>query len=403
MSNQSNESPKLSEFVSSTFQLCKPFWQSPEHRKYAWGYLIGILVILFFQLTVAREMSYASADLFNAMDHRKKDEIMINIFRWAGLVVAVVSLMVLSTHLRYILIIHWREFLTSKYLKGYLHDGVFNQLQLKDYKVDNPDQRIAMDMLLIAEETLQLGLNFIQNIGQIFVYGTILWTVSGAIAFAIGGSEFVIPGYMFWVAVVYAIIATFLTHKLGKPLGGINFEKQKVEADFRYQMVRIRENSEGVALLSGEGYEQGLLNHRFRLIKENWFLYTKYTKRLIGLNFGFSQLSMVFPYLAAMPAFMAGTIAIGSMIQLRGAFFAVESSLSWFAQSYSLLAAWKSSVDRALSLQQAIEQAQSDIKNSKIIHENSDDQSLTVSDLTISLPNRKTLIDGMTMNRAIML
>lgn len=393
MSNQSKNIATFSGFASSTFKLCKPFWQSKEYKKYAWGYLSLILGILVLQLYVAKEMSYASADLFNAMDHRLKDEIMVNIFKWAGLVVAVVSLMVLSTHFRYMMIIYWREFLTKKYVDVYLDGGVFNQLQLKDYNADNPDQRIAMDMLKIAEETLQLSLNFIQNIGQIVVYGTILWTVSGALAFAIGDIDFVIPGYMFWVAVIYAIIATYLTHKFGKPLTKINFERQKVEADFRYQMVRIRENSEGVALLSGEEYEKGLLSHRFRLIKANWFLYTRYTKRLIGLNFGFSQLSMVFPYLAAMPAFLAGTIAIGSMIQLRGAFFAVEISLSWFAQSYAMLAEWKASVDRALTLQIAMDEAKSDITHSNIKHKGADSGSIHIEKLSLQLPDGRTLIE----------
>jgi len=386
----------LSGFIKNAFQLCKPFWQSKAYRKYAWGYLLAILAVMALQLYIAKEMSYASADLFNSLDNRIEEEIFTNLYIWTGLVAGVVALWVLITHLRMILVVYWREFLTKKYIETYLNDGTYNQMQLKDYNVDNPDQRIAMDMFMIADETLQLALNFIQNIGTLFVYGTILWTVSGEIALPIGEMEVVIPGYMFWIAVIYAIIATYLTHKFGKPLTKINFEKQHVEADFRYQMVRIRENSESITLLSGEKYEKTSLEHGFNAIKNNWFLYTRYTKRLVGLNFGFSQLSMVFPYLAAMPAFLAGTIAIGSLIQLRGAFFSVELALSWFANTYSQLAAWKSSVDRALTLQIAMDNAILDKKNSEIKHIDSDDDSIKLTDLSIELPDGHTLINGMT-------
>lgn len=386
-----NGAREIGVYLARTYRLAKPYWYS-EEKLLARGLLFGILAITGGQLYLSSTLSYTTADLFDALDNRNVDDVWKNLYIWAALLAILIVSYMIQLHMRYVLIINWRRFLTEKYLDKYLNNGLFNQLELKDYDLDNPDQRISADMFNFANETLELGVSFLTNIGGFFVFSSILWTVSGSLPLVIGGVSYIIPGYMFWVAVIYAILLTWATHKIGRPLVRLNFKKQAVEADFRYHLVRLRENAESVALSKGEKQERGSLSHEFDVIRTNWLELLRYQKRLLGLNYGVSQLSGFFPYIAAMPALFAGTIAMGGFIQLRGAFGAVEATLSWFAHSYEKIAIWKASVDRILTLDDAIEKAEYDRHQSKLLFSTSAEDELHIQNLSVKLPTHDHLV-----------
>ena len=391
MSNWRKGARELKIYLKRTWYVAAPYWRS-EHKKMAWTLLLARLSLLGAVLYVNSILSYATADLFNAMEARNLDQIWLQLGIFSGLWTILISLMVLIVHFENLLIIHWRRFMTERYLGDYLRDNIFSQLELGDYDLDNPDQRIAMDLFNLAKDSLGLFLGILNSVGGVVVYGVILWRVSGALEFQVAGYDVVIPGYMFWVAVIYVGFGTWLTHRLAAPMTRLNFERQAAEADFRYQLVRLRENAEPIALLKGEKREMATLIDRFGAIWDNWMSLLRYKKRLQGIQFGQRQFTMFFPYIIAMPAFMAGTIQIGGVMQLRGVFIGVAYSMSWFINVYDALAEWKSSVDRVISMENAFRAAQKDRNECRIDRRSGTKPAFEIANLNVDLPNGESLL-----------
>lgn len=383
---------RVKEFIVRAFELCTPYWKSPEHRKVAWTLLVALLAIEAAMISAVAKLSFAMADMMNVLDQRKFEEIWFAMGLWVFWATGFVALFLISIHVKYHLTIKWRQFMTERFLSTYVHKGLFHQLELKDYGLDNPDQRIAEDTLKVAQQSIEIGLSFLSTIGNAFVFGYILWTVGGAITLPIAGMEIVIPGYMFWVAILYSIIALWVIHALGHPLIRLNYERQAREADFRFKLIRLRENTEGIALLHGEESENRELRHRFGRIRDNWLELLKYQKRVLAVNLGFGQLGTVFPYVAAMPAFIAGTVALGGFLQLRQAFGSVQDALGFFVSRYASLAELKSNFDRLLVLERGIEAAKSDNESSKLAIGSSGGNTLIGKGLSLDLPDGQNLL-----------
>ncbi len=379
-------------YVKKSFRLLAPYWESPETRIRAWTYVIVLVTIELTQLGLAARLSFAMADMMDVLDLREFSAFWEAFRLWLGLMLVVMIMYALQFHIQMHLHIDWREYLTKKYTKKYLEDGLFHQMELTPYGVDNPDQRIAVDIYHVAADTFNFIFSLVSNVGNAIVFGAILWSVSGALSFAIGETGFVIPGYMFWTAVAFSIGAMWLADKIGRPLIGLTYQQQAVEADFRYHLIRLRENSESIALLGGEAREQQESAERFEQIRVNWLELLKFKLRLMLLNIGLVRASSIFPYLAAMPALVTGTIALGGFIQLKDAWTQLQQSLSWFSSSYAGLANSKANLDRLLLLEEGIQQAGRDKNSALIEHCHGANSQFAVQGLTLSLPNGEELL-----------
>jgi vitamin B12/bleomycin/antimicrobial peptide transport system ATP-binding/permease protein len=261
---------------------------------------------------------------------------------------------VYKLYLTQMLEMRWRTWLTGRYLGAWLDKQVYYRLELQNRGTDNPDQRIAEDLRLFTTGTLGHSLGLLSAAVTLVSFVAILWTISGPLQFALGELEITIPGYMVWAAVLYAVVGSVLTHRVGRPLIGLNFQQERFEADFRFGLVRLRENAEGVALYRGEGPERAGLLDRFERIRANWWGLMHYTKRLTGFTVGYAQVAIVFPILVAAPRYFAGAITLGVLFQISNAFGQVQGALSWFVESYASLADWKASVDRLLTFDRAL-------------------------------------------------
>lgn len=381
-------------YLRRTYSVAAPFWRS-KHWKIAWTLLLGALAILALRTYLMQKASFVGADLIDSMDARELGQL----WRLVGSLTVVWTILlatsVLDVHVENLLIIHWRRFMTRRYLGQYLDDDLYNQLEIGDYDLDNPDQRIAMDLFNAAKETLSLFMSITRSASIVGVYSVILWQVSGALEFEAAGYDIVIPGYMFWIAISYAVATTWLTHRLAAPMTRLNFERQAAEADFRYELVRLRENSESVALLNGKQREMSTLLGKFGVIWNNWMLLLKYKKRVIGMQFGQFQLGMFLPYVVAMPALFAGTVRIGGVVQLGTAFTSVVAQLSFFVANYDKLAEWKSSIDRITTLEDAFRKAQSERKQCRIEWSSGEQQSFEINGLDVKLPTGDRLLDDL--------
>jgi putative ATP-binding cassette transporter len=258
--------------------------------------------------------------------------------------------------------------------------------------MDNPDQRISEDLRLFVDLTLSLALGLLSAVVTLVSFVLILWALSGAITVF----GFSIPGYMVWVALVYAVVGSWLTHVIGKPLIRLDFNQQRFEADFRFGLVRLRENSEGVALYRGEGEELGGLRRRFHAVIGNWWGLMLKRKQLTWFTSFYAQAAIIFPYVVASPRFFSGQVTLGAIFQTASAFSQVQGALSWFISAYTDFASWKATVDRLIGFTEALTQVRAEAQHAKGSREEAGD-SVSLDSLTLELPDGKALLDGVSV------
>jgi putative ATP-binding cassette transporter len=332
------------------------------------------------------QFTYWNRDFYTTFETRDQAEFYRQMGKFTLIAVLFIFIGVYRVYFRQMLIIEWRTWLTDTYLAAWLRDRAYYQLQLIDRGTDNPDQRIAEDLRLFVEETLTLSLGLLEAIVTLFSFVALLWTLSGA--FEIAGVS--IPGYMVWVALIYAIVGTALTHLIGKPLIGLNYNQQRFEADFRFSLVRLRENSEGVALYRGESGELANFKARFANVIGNFWSLMKKTKQLNWFTVLYSQVAILFPFIVAGPRFFAGKVPLGEIFQIASAFGQVHTALSWFIDAYSLFASWKATIERLTGFADALEQIR--VLRREGERAQAQTEALNVKDLELSVPNGTTLL-----------
>jgi putative ATP-binding cassette transporter len=305
-----------------------------------------------------------------------------------------VALLVYQLYLNQWLQIRWRSWLTAGYLQRWLEDGNHYRMQVAGEAADNPDQRITDDVKLFVERTLVLGVGILGSVVTLCSFVVLLWNLSAAAPLHMFGGEWAIPGYLVWTALVYAIVGTALTHLIGRPLIGLYFNQQRYEADFRFNLVRVRENGEQIALLGGEGAERARLLERFGAVIGNWYWIMTQTKRVTMLRAGYDQVAVIFPYVVASPAYFAGTMALGGLVQTASAFGQVQSALSFFVSNYRDIAEWRAVVERLAGFERAIETGQ-EVKAARpavTVERRPGAREIAAAALEVRLPDGKPLV-----------
>src|SRR5580700_5348513 len=283
---------------------------------------------------------------YNALQEKNWDGFVREIGIFCLLATFYIALSVYQLYLNQWLQIRWRSWMTSLYLGQWLHDANHYRMQLKGDAADNPDQRISDDVKLFVDQTLTICVGLLSAIVTLASFVVILWGLSAESPLTIFGAEFHIPGYLVWGALIYAVFGTALTHWIGSPLVNLDFQQQRYEADFRFNLVRVRENSEQIALLRGESAERGRLSERFGRVVGNWYAIMSRTKRLTSLTASYEQAAVIIPIVLVMPAYFADKILLGAVQQTAEAFGSVQQALSFFVSAYRSLAEWRAVVAR---------------------------------------------------------
>ena len=393
----------LGSFLQDAFRLAKPYYTRSDERGTAWALLISIIILNLAQVGLTVVLNYWQRDFYNALQQKDWQAFIDLIFFYrrsasgfmpgfCGVVVVYIGIAVYGIYLNQWLQIRWRRWMTTRFLDEWLADRAYYRISLTTDRAavgtDNPDQRIAEDLRDFTESTLSLGLGLLSNIVSLFSFLSLLWVLGGSIR--IFGVT--IPGYMVWIALIYAIFGSYCTHLVGRPLSALRFRQQRVEADFRYALVRVRENMEGIALHRGEDEEKGVLSHRFRGVFGNWFAIMRRLKLLNTLIVGYNQIAVVFPVVVSAPRYFSGKIALGGMMQTVDAFGQVQGALSWFIAAYSQLANWRAIVERLVTFHRAIVAARA-AAGEGFVRTESADGTLRLSDVTVALPNGAPLFE----------
>jgi putative ATP-binding cassette transporter len=282
--------------------------------------------------------------------------------------------------------------MTKAYLGNWLDSANHYRMQLLGDAADNPDQRIAEDIQLFVERTLTIGIGLLSALVTLGSFVIILWTLSVAAPLHVFGREWNIPGYLVWAALIYAVVGTYFTHLIGWPLVGLNFNQQRFEADFRFNLVRVRENSEQIALLKGEPAETDRLVERFGRVVGNWLLIMKRTKRLTFFTAAYSQVSIVFPYVVVSPAYFANKMQLGGLMQTASAFNSVQNSLSFFINVYRSLAEWRSVIQRLDGFGLAVVAAKAAAHTPPVVEVQAGDGRAVELDVAVNLPAGMPLV-----------
>lgn len=383
-------------FLKDLWQLTRPYWYSEE--KYQARALLALIVAINLGLVYLEvQFNQWNNGFYNSLQNKDLPEFYELLWRFTGLAVVFIIASVYQLYFNQMLQIRWRRWLTDHYLKDWIAERTYYRLQLAG-DTDNPDQRIADDLAQFVDRTLNLTLGFMSAVVTLGSFLTILWGLSGAMSVTLGGSTIEIQGYMVWVALIYAVVGTWLMHLIGRPLIPLNFEQQKVEANFRFSLVRFRENAEGIALHRGEAGEIRGLRERFGAVATNWWEIMKRQKKLTWFRAGYSQIAVIFPFVVAAPRYFSGQIKLGDLMQTASAFGQVQGALSWFVTAYTQLAHWKATVDRLTGFQAAMMRTQeARAKEPGIVTAASGDTSISGDNIELRLPNGTSLVTPFTL------
>ncbi|PCE29484.1 ABC transporter ATP-binding protein/permease [Burkholderia ubonensis] len=381
----------------SAWSLIKPYWVSSEW-KIAWGLLVTIIVMNLTSVWLSVRFNTWYGQFTNALQAKDAGHFPHLMLVFCAIAFGAIILFVFSRYLRQMLGFRWRQWLTNQFLDEWLNDRAFYRIE-RDRLTDNPDQRITDDLQAFATTTLVLSLELLSTAVSLVSFIVILWTLAGPLTIPVAGTSIVIPGYMVWVAALYALLGSYLMHRAGHPLVSINYQQQKVEADFRFGMIRVRENAEQIAFYDGAAFENSNGRNLFERVRENWWRLMKYTMRLnFVLNF-YSQIANIFPLIAAAPAYFAGAFSFGTLMQISQAFGNVSDSFSWFINSYSTLVEWRATVNRLREFKRVMrashlkESVSPATEHGGINLHYVDSEYLSTSSLKLALPNGRALAD----------
>jgi len=334
--------------------MIRPYWFSDD-RWAAWGLLFAVVALTLGMVYLTVLLNQWNNAFYTALQDKNLVAFRGLLFRVTYLICIFIFLAVYQVYLNQMLEIRWRRWLTDRYLRAWLSDTAYYRMQLVTRDTDNPDQRIAEDVGLLAAHTLALFTGGLRAIVTLVTFVAILWGLSGTFTVSLGGFSFIVPGYMVWVAILYAIGGTWMTDWLGRPLVGLNFDRQRYEADFRFSLVRFRENTEGVALYHGEADEFRTFRERFEGVVGNWWGIMRRQKRMTYFTSGYGLGAWIVPTIAAAPRYFRGELGLGGLMQTTQAFQQVQDALSFFIQSYKEIAAWCAVIERLAGFERALE------------------------------------------------
>jgi vitamin B12/bleomycin/antimicrobial peptide transport system ATP-binding/permease protein len=377
--------------LAIVWRIATPYFKS-EDKWAGCGLLAAVIAIELASVGLDVLFNQWRNRFYNSLQEKDWDGFTHNVIFFTVLAAISVATSVYQLYLNQWLQIRWRNWMTTRYLGDWLEGANHYRMQLRGDAADNPDQRIADDTKLFVDRTLDIGLTLLNSIVTFVSFVIILWGLSEEAPLSVFGVAYAIPGYLVWAALIYSVFGTVLTQWIGAPLVNLDFEQQRREADFRFNLVRTRENAEQIALLDGERAERMRLLDRFGGVVSNWYAIMSRTKRLTAFTASFSQASVIIPLVLIAPAYFAGKILLGSMVQAAEAFGSVQKALSFVVQVYRTMAEWRAVVARLDGFEMSVASAEHLKTDKGSISVKAEGDEIDLDKLLVRLPNGAPLI-----------
>lgn len=381
-------------FAQKLWRLLLIFWSSPEAT---WGTLMLGLAAAMELGSVYGSVWIAAAEgrILDSFQIRSSSAFVQAVVLFVGVSFAFLLVSTFRLYVRQYLEVRWRQNVTAHYVGRWMSRQAYSQAELHRGEMDNPDQRIAEDIRDFVASALGLSLSLLSAVATLLSFGGLLWGLSRDWPLRIHGHEYHIPGFMMWVAIGYALFAMWLTHLTGRKLVPINFDRLRYEADFRYTLVRFRDNIEGVSFSRGEDFERRSAMVRFRAVLDNWLELIRAQRNLQLLTSSVGLLNGLIPILVSAPAFFAGTLTIGAVAQVRIAYGQVSGALTWFVNAYQEIARWRASIERLSMFAELMDKTELELAiGHRIRVELSRKPELRLNDLRVEAPGGRVLIAG---------
>ena len=375
------------EFIVGLFHLITPYWNS-EEKKSARLYLAGIITLTIAAVYMTLLLNEWFNSFYSALQNYDSDAVYRGLLRFTGLAFAHIAFAVYSYYLQQRLALRWRKWMTKNYLAKWTGRQMYYRLEMfSQGTADNPDQRISEDINLFTARTLSFMSGLLRSATTIVCFIFVLWNLSEVLSFSAAGQEIHIYGYLVWTALAYSVLGTWITHKVGHRLVSLNYLQQKLEADFRFSMVRLRETAESVAFYNGAAKEESFLSNRFMTLLRNTLFIIKKQKQLSWLTNSYAQIAIIFPFVVAVPRYLSQNISLGGLMQIANCFGKVQDAMSYFVDVYASLAEWQSCAERLLSFDRHIAaiEKETEEKSGSLVREETPDR-LRLTDVTISVP-----------------
>jgi len=377
------------------WRLGRVYWTSADAK---WGLPLLLGSVALELSTVWTQVLIADANrrIFDALELKQSDAF----FRAVGLFLSIGLVFVLAStyrvFLRQALEMRWRRSLTSHFIARWIGAQAYLQSKLHVDEIDNPDQRVAEDVRDFVASALGLSLSLLAAVATLVSFGGLLWRLSSDWPVRVAGHELHIPGLMMWVAAAYALFSMWVTHLVGRRLVPINFSRLRVEADFRYGLVRFRDNVESVALSHGEPVERMNALARFAHVMRNWFQLIRAQRNLSVLTTGLGYANDMVPVLAAAPAYFTHLITLGNIVQIRLAYGHVSGSLIWFVNAYQEIARWRASIERLATFSEVMDTSERELAGQAIEIVTGTGDRLLLQNLRLDAPGGRVLVEGAT-------
>lgn len=375
------------EFIAGLFHLITPYWNS-EEKKSARLYLAGIITLTIAAVYMTLLLNEWFNSFYSALQNYDSGAVYSGLLRFTGLAFAHIAFAVYSYYLQQRLALRWRKWMTKNYLAKWTGQQMYYRLEMfSQGTADNPDQRISEDINLFTARTLSFMSGLLRSATTIVCFIFVLWNLSEVLSFSAGGQEIHIYGYLVWTALAYSVLGTWITHKVGHRLVSLNYLQQKLEADFRFSMIRLRETAESVAFYNGAAKEESFLSNRFMTLLRNTLFIIKKQKQLSWLTNSYAQIAIIFPFVVAVPRYLSQNISLGGLMQIANCFGKVQDAMSYFVDVYASLAEWQSCAERLLSFDKHIAaiEKETEEKSGSLVREETHDR-LRLADVTISVP-----------------
>jgi len=380
--------------LAIVWRIASPYFRSEDR----WAGRILLAAVIAIELSIVGItvlINEWNNVFYNALQNRDWNAFVYQLGYFSVLAAAFILLAVYQLYLNQWLQIRWRRWMTRQYLDHWLGGANHYRMQLLGDAADNPDQRISEDIQQFIQLTLTIGLQLLNSTVTLLSFMAILWALSTAAPLHLFGMTASIPGYLLWAALIYAVIGTAITHWIGRPLIALNFQQQRYEADFRFNLVRVRENSEQIALLTGEAAETDRLLLRFSNVVANWYAIMTRQKKLTFFTAGYSQAAVVFPFIMVSPAYFANVVQLGGLMQAANAFGRVQDALSVFVTIYRSLAEWRAVVERLDGFDSSVAAARAVATATPSVQVSEGKAGvISFEDLSIRLPNGVPLISA---------
>ena len=325
------------------------FWKGDGARQ-AWMLTITLAICLLLSTSATVALNHWTRWFFDSLEARNALALWESVLVFLVIIAAMAAIGVGIVLTRERLPVHWRAWIVGEVVSRWLAGGRFYHLAHPGTQPANPEYRIADDSRWASEPLVDLGIGLVTAIISAAAFISILWSVGGSYTLTLGDSSFTIPAYMGLLALAYGIVGSLLTMWIGRRLVGYVGRKNEAEGDFRFALMRLRDNAESIAMLGGEQSERRILARIYDTVVQRWLRIVQQHGRLTWITNSIGPMTPIVPLLFAAPKYLQGELTLGEVTQLAAAFSQVQMAISWVVDNFNRIAEWYASARRVMDM-----------------------------------------------------